>query len=127
MQIPDDGLIRLFSRSAPFGEQETLRGLGDPSPQKAPLVVRGYRVEVFDMSNAERRAEYEKLMLRLLPLIHAASCVVCKNELQVLQTKTGTGWWRYLEWFEYELRHPGSESASAISTNLEQKEKDEQP
>lgn len=123
-QNPADGLFGFFSGARSSGDQDTLRGLGRPDPEKLPLRIRSYRVEVFDMSDAERRGEYEKLMARLLPLVRNAQCVVYKNELQVLQTGTGTGWWRYLEWFEYDTRS-GKDGKAPDGAKTENEERDE--
>lgn len=77
-----------------------VHGLEQAKYGKEPFKVTSYNVKVFDMSNDDDRTEYCKLMERLMPLCQNAQCMVSKNELQVLN---GTGWWRYVEWFEYKL------------------------
>lgn len=71
--------------------------------RKEPFKLTAYKVKVFDMSKAEDVEAYCALMARLMPLCQDAKCVVSKNELQVLNSGNGSGWFRYVEWFEYEL------------------------
>ena len=81
--------------------------------QKAPVEVSTYDVEVFDMASAEDRKRYCDLMLKIAKLVQASQAVIWRNDLQVLQKKDGTGWFRYLEWSRYAL----SKEAEQISRN----------
>lgn len=80
--------------------EAAVSGLEQAKYGKEPFKVTDYCVKVFDMSKEDDRTEYCKLMERLMPLCQNAQCVVVKNELQVLN---GSGWCRYVEWFEYKL------------------------
>lgn len=78
---------------------------------KEPVSIDTYSADVFDMHSAEDRARYSGLMLDLFPRIQAGSCIVWRNELQVLSRPDGsTGWMRYLEWSDYRVNDPGSPS-----------------
>jgi len=81
--------------------------------QKAPVEVSTYDVDVFDMSSADDRKRYCELMLKVAKLVQAQQAVIWRNDLQVLQKKDGTGWFRYLEWSRYAL----SKEAEQISKN----------
>ena len=70
---------------------------------KEPFKITSYNVKVFNMAKEADRDEYCRLMERLMPLIIDVKCVVSKNELQVLNTPDGNGWYRYVEWYEYKL------------------------
>lgn len=90
-----------FKTPSLFPAVETARrGAEQARYGKEPFKVTAYKVKVFDMSKDADRDEYCELMERLMPLCQDAKCVVTKNELQVFN---GAGWWRYVEWFEYEL------------------------
>ena len=88
---------------------------------KEPFKLTAYQVKVFDMAKEAERTEYCKLMERLMPLCQNAQCVVSKNELQVLSTPNGQGWFRYVEWFEYKLNE------SSLTTGREKENETPEP
>lgn len=76
------------------------RGIEQSKYAKEPFIISSYNVEVFNMMEKEDRDKYCNLMMKLTPLAQNSKCVICKNDLQVLN---GSSWQRYVEWFEYKL------------------------
>lgn len=71
----------------------------DPSSLK----VKAQHTMVFDMMDEGQRGEYEKLYVVLMEDVKAGKATVCANDRSVLSRKDGsTGWFRYLEWLEYD-------------------------
>lgn len=63
----------------------------------------GYETKVFDMHDAKQRAAYSKLMLDLSLRMQTRRAQVLANDKQVMTRKDGTtGWFRYLEWMEFD-------------------------
>lgn len=116
-QLPS--LFESYKNVSLFPSIDTaVHGLEQAKYGKEPFKLTSYQVKVFDMSKEADRDEYCKLMERLMPLCQNAQCVVTKNELQVL---SGSGWWRYVEWFEYKL----NESSLTRKAEPEKKEEPE--
>jgi hypothetical protein len=82
---------------------------------KTPINVTQYNVEVFDMSKEDDRKRYTDIMIRLIPMSQNVKCVICRNELQIVNGF----WWRYLEWFEYKLND------SSLTTEFKSKEQEQ--
>lgn len=80
-----------------------------------PVNVSSYHVDVFDMSVPDDRKRYEDTMVSLFAKVQASQCVVWKNELQVLQTPSGSGWHRYLEWSDYSVPDDAEADAEAVA------------
>ena len=100
------GLFGGMGRLSVFPSADVIRA-GEEQMRygKEPVRISKYGVEVFNMMDPERRNAYCSLISRLTPLVQDAHCCVCRNELQVLTDKNGSGWFRYVEWFEYELNN----------------------
>lgn len=114
-QLP--GLFESYKNASLFPSVDTaVHGLEQAKYGKEPFKLTDYQVKVFDMSKEEDRSEYCALMTRLMPLCQDAKCVVTKNELQVL---SGSGWWRYVEWFEYKLNETSLTSKAEPESNDE--------
>lgn len=99
-----------------------VRGAERAKYGKEPFKLTSYNVKVFNMAKDSDREEYCRLMERLMPLIIDVKCVVSKNELQVLNTPDGNGWYRYVEWYEYELNN---KSLTTLTTSREEEQKRE--
>ena len=82
--------------------EEFRQGLEQQRYEKEPFVISSYNVEVFNMMDKDDRDKYCKLMMKLTPMAQNSQCVVCKNDLQLIQ---GSSWQRYVEWFEYRLNN----------------------
>ena len=102
-----------FQEDVQPSRRDVLVGLEAMRLGKLPVEVSSYNVEVFDMSVDADRKRYCEIMSDLLKKVQASQCVVWKNELQVLQTASGTGWHRYLEWSEYSVSDKAAADAEA--------------
>ena len=121
MAIPTfSSLLGRMSRGSLVPDAYTVRdGLEQRMYDKDPVKVSGYHAETFDMSDESRRKAYCDLMLRLFPLVQEAQVMLARNELQILSGPSGTGWWRYVEWFEYSINE------SSTTTGMDGEEKPE--
>lgn len=71
----------------------------------------GYETRIFDMHDAKARKEYSKLMLDLAVRQQMRTVNVLVDDRQVMTRKDGTtGWFRYLEWMEYDLSDNGGKA-----------------
>ena len=70
---------------------------------KVPVRISEFHAEVFDMMEPVGRDKYEKRMKELVEGIQTSTCVIWKNDLQVISRNDGQHWMRYLEWAKYEL------------------------
>lgn len=74
---------------------------------RIPVRIKTFHAEVFDLMSDDERKRYEDRMTGLVLGIQKSECVIWKNDLQIISTKDGQHWMRYLEWAEYELHeHP---------------------
>lgn len=94
---------------------EIQRGAMQDHYHKTPINVTQYNVEVFDMSKEDDRKRYTDIMVKLIPMSQNVKCVICRNELQIINGF----WWRYLEWFEYKLND------SSLTTEFSSKEQEQ--
>ena len=81
--------------------------------------VKGHHVRVFDMSDAEDVAAYEKLMMTLIKGTQARTHQVWDNEKQLVTKGTNQTWMRYMEWSEFELN---VQPTMPVGTNRRRKE-----
>ena len=102
--------------------EEFRQGLEQQKYEKEPFVISSYNVEVFNMMDKDDRDKYCKLMMKLTPMAQNSQCVVCKNDLQLIQ---GSSWQRYVEWFEYRLNNKQYSPTKRVS-NIPDSISDEQ-
>lgn len=79
------------------------RQLADGQIDVTQLTVKASHVAVYDLMDEEQREAYAKLHTNLLALAKAGKVYVTVNSREILTRADGsTGWFRYLEWIEYD-------------------------
>lgn len=67
------------------------------------LNVKEHHVRVFDLMDPKQREEYENLYVDLSMLVKKGCVLVSANTRETLSRTDGsTGWFKYLEWTEYD-------------------------
>jgi hypothetical protein len=84
---------------------------------KVPVRISEFHAEVFDMMDAGDRDGYEKRMKELVEGIQTSSCVIWKNDLQVISRNDGQHWMRYLEWARYDLNDRSSTASAPVNAD----------
>ena len=76
----------------------------------------GYETRIFDMHDSKSRKAYSALMLDLSVRQQTRQVHILVNDRQVMTRKDGTtGWFRYIEWMEYDWDRDGRCTSSGES------------
>ena len=105
--IPGTG-IEGFRPSVAPSYEDVVSGRDMVRYDRTPVRISEFRARVFDMMDEKQVAEYEDLMKRLIVGIQTSSCVIWRNDLQILGLQDGQHWMRSIEWAEYALNEGGS-------------------
>lgn len=86
---------------------------GDDMLEAGRIVkLTGYETRIFDMHDSKQRNAYSKLMLDLMVRQQARRVSLLVDDRQVMTRKDGTsGWFRYLEWMEFDWADVKTEKA----------------